>query len=51
VTPRHSGIYIESGREETARKALAKGLSPEDVSEITGLDLETVTKIAGPEQP
>jgi hypothetical protein len=35
------------GREETARYALMKGMTPEDVSEITGLDLETVTKIAG----
>jgi predicted transposase/invertase (TIGR01784 family) len=35
------------GREETARYALMKGMSPEDVSEITGLDLETVNKIAG----
>jgi predicted transposase/invertase (TIGR01784 family) len=34
------------GREETARYALMKGMSPEDVSEITGLDLETVNKIA-----
>jgi predicted transposase/invertase (TIGR01784 family) len=38
---------LEKGREETARNALMKGLSPEDVSEITGLDLETVNKIAG----
>ncbi|MDR1211257.1 MAG: Rpn family recombination-promoting nuclease/putative transposase [Spirochaetaceae bacterium] len=37
----------EEGREEIARNALARGLSPEDVSGITGLDLEIVNKIAG----
>jgi hypothetical protein len=38
---------LEKGREETAQKALMKGMTPEDVSEITGLDLEAVAKIAG----
>jgi hypothetical protein len=48
-TGREEGLVkgLEKGREETARKALMKGMTPEDVSEITGLDLETVAKIAG----
>jgi predicted transposase/invertase (TIGR01784 family) len=37
----------ERGRETITRNALAKGLAPEAVSEITGLDLETIKKIAG----
>jgi hypothetical protein len=37
----------EEGREEIARNALAKGMSPEAVSEITGLDAETIKKLAG----
>jgi transposase len=36
----------EEGREEIARNALAKGMSPDAVSEITGLDLETIKKLA-----
>jgi hypothetical protein len=37
----------EKSREEIARNALAKGMAPEAVSEITGLDLETIKTIAG----
>jgi predicted transposase/invertase (TIGR01784 family) len=36
---------LEEGREEIARNALAKGMSPEAVSEITGLDVETIKKL------
>jgi predicted transposase YdaD len=38
---------LEKGREEIARNALAKEMSPEAVSEITGLDIETIKKLAG----
>jgi predicted transposase/invertase (TIGR01784 family) len=38
---------LTHGREEVARKALGKGLSPDTVSEITGLDSETLKKLAG----
>ncbi|MDR2376073.1 MAG: Rpn family recombination-promoting nuclease/putative transposase [Treponema sp.] len=37
----------EKGREEIAKAALAKGMSPAMVSDITGLDLETIKKFAG----
>jgi hypothetical protein len=37
----------ERGREEIARTALAKGMPPDVISQITGLDLETVGMIAG----
>jgi predicted transposase/invertase (TIGR01784 family) len=33
---------IEKGREQIARNALAKGISPDMVHEITGLDLEKI---------
>jgi predicted transposase/invertase (TIGR01784 family) len=33
---------LEKGREEIARKALAKGIPLETVGEITGLDIETI---------
>jgi predicted transposase YdaD len=33
---------VEKGRAEIARNALAKGLPLETVSEITGLDIETI---------
>jgi hypothetical protein len=36
----------EEGREEIARNALTKGMSPEVVGEITGLDIETIRKLA-----
>jgi hypothetical protein len=36
----------EEGREEVARKALARGLSLETIGEITGLDLETIKSFA-----
>jgi hypothetical protein len=36
----------EEGREEIARNALAKGLPPETIREITGLDIETIRNIA-----
>jgi predicted transposase/invertase (TIGR01784 family) len=38
---------FEEGRKEIAKAALAKGMSPETVSEITGLDIETVKKLTG----
>ena len=37
---------MEKGREETARNALAEGVSIELVQKITGLDLETVKKLS-----
>jgi predicted transposase/invertase (TIGR01784 family) len=37
---------MEKGREEIARNALAKGLSPDIIREITGLDIETIRNIA-----
>jgi hypothetical protein len=37
---------IEKGREEIARNALAKGLPPDIIGEITGLDIETIRHIA-----
>ncbi|MCL2609836.1 MAG: hypothetical protein FWD94_08050 [Treponema sp.] len=36
----------EQGLKETARNALAKGYSPEQVHDITGLDLETIARLA-----
>ena len=38
---------LEQGREEIARNALSKGMSPEAVGEITGLDSETIRKLSG----
>jgi DNA-binding transcriptional regulator of glucitol operon len=38
---------LEKGREEIAKAALAKGMSPVAVSDITGLELETIKKLAG----
>jgi hypothetical protein len=38
---------LEQGRKEIARKALVKGISPETISEITGLDIRAVKKLAG----
>ncbi|MCL2382561.1 MAG: hypothetical protein FWC64_13395, partial [Treponema sp.] len=40
------GLGMEKGREETARNALTKGLSPELIHDITGLDMETIQKLA-----
>jgi predicted transposase YdaD len=37
----------EEGREEIVKNALSKGMTPDAVSEITGLDLETIKKLAG----
>ena len=37
---------MEKGVEKTARNALAKGLSAEMISDITGLDLEAIKKLA-----
>ncbi|MCL2381870.1 MAG: hypothetical protein FWC64_09820 [Treponema sp.] len=34
------------GREETARNALAQGLAPELVHRITGIDMETIQRLA-----
>ena len=36
---------IEQGMEDVARNALAKGYSPEQICDITGLDLQTIEKI------
>jgi predicted transposase/invertase (TIGR01784 family) len=36
---------MEQNRKDTARSALAKGLSVTDVADITGLDEETVRKL------
>jgi hypothetical protein len=38
---------LEEGRIEIAKAALAKGMSPETVSGITGLDIETLKKLTG----
>jgi transposase len=38
---------LKKGREEIAKAALAKGMAPEAVSEITGLGIETVKKFTG----
>jgi len=37
---------MEKGVEQTARNALAKGLSVEMIHDITGLDLEAIKKLA-----
>jgi hypothetical protein len=37
---------LEKGREEIARNALAKGLPPDIIREITGLDIEAIRNIA-----
>ena len=37
---------IEEGREEVARKALAEGATIEFVQKITGLDVETIKRLA-----
>jgi predicted transposase/invertase (TIGR01784 family) len=47
-------VWFEEGREEglktakkeDARNALAKGFTPEIISEITGLDVETVRQLS-----
>jgi hypothetical protein len=36
----------EASQKEFARNALAKGMSPETISEITGLDIKTVKRLA-----
>jgi predicted transposase/invertase (TIGR01784 family) len=36
----------EEGREEIARNALTKGLPPDVIREITGLDIQTIMNIA-----
>jgi len=36
---------VDKGKEEVARNALAKGIPVELVCDITGLDMETVTKL------
>ncbi|MCL2380065.1 MAG: hypothetical protein FWC64_00560 [Treponema sp.] len=41
---RKEGIGL--GMEQTARNALAKGLSPELIHDITGLDMETIQRLA-----
>jgi hypothetical protein len=38
---------LEKGLEKVVRNALAKGMPPDAVSEITGLDLESIKKITG----
>ena len=44
---REEGIALghEQGRMETARNALARGVSPELIRDITGLDIEDISKI------
>ena len=37
---------MERGREEVAKNALKKGLSVEMIHDITGLDTETINKLA-----
>jgi predicted transposase/invertase (TIGR01784 family) len=37
----------EKGREEIAKNAVAKGLPLETISEITGLSIEDIEKLAG----
>ena len=39
-------VRFEEGGEEIARNALAKGLPPDIIREITGLDIETIRNIA-----
>jgi hypothetical protein len=39
-------VRYEEGREEIVRNALAKGLPPEIIGEITGLDIGTIRNIA-----
>ena len=36
---------IEKGKESVARNALAKGLTPELICSITGLDIETIKSL------
>jgi predicted transposase/invertase (TIGR01784 family) len=36
----------EEAKEDTARNALAKGFTPEIISEITGLDIETIRQLS-----
>jgi len=36
---------------EVAKKALAKGLSVEMIHDITGLDIETISNLAPPQDP
>ena len=38
---------IEKGREETARNALAEGVSIEIIQKITGLDMGAIEKLRG----
>jgi hypothetical protein len=38
---------LAQGREEVAKNALVKGLSFETISEITGLSIEIIEKLAG----
>ncbi|MDR3174854.1 MAG: hypothetical protein LBU19_11425 [Treponema sp.] len=38
---------MEEGREEIARNALAAGLPPGTISEITGLDITTINRLVG----
>jgi predicted transposase YdaD len=44
VLGREEGREVE--REEVARNALAEGLTPDFVQKITGLDMETIKKLA-----
>ena len=38
-------VRFEEGRESVARNALAKGLTPELICSITGLDMETIKSL------
>jgi predicted transposase/invertase (TIGR01784 family) len=37
----------EKSREEVAKTALSKGMAPDTISEITGLDFEMIKKLTG----
>jgi hypothetical protein len=37
----------EEGQEEIAKNALAMGMTPDVISGITGLEIETIKKLAG----
>ena len=38
-------VQREEGKESVARNALAKGLTPELICSITGLDMETIKSL------
>jgi predicted transposase/invertase (TIGR01784 family) len=40
------GQGLKAAKKEDARNALAKGFTPEIISEITGLDVETIRQLS-----